>query len=63
MKKGIEWESVDKWGYLCYIGAGWYGNTIQFKDILLAQAIEEKRAETERAIRDYGKLGGTLTES
>ena len=30
---------------------------MKVKDMLLAQALEEKRAETARAVRDYGKSG------
>ena len=30
---------------------------MQVKDMLLAQALEEKRAETERAVKTFGKSG------
>ena len=36
---------------------------MQVKDMLLAQAIEEKRTETERAVKTFGKLGENPAEA
>ena len=51
-----EWrvKSVDRWGYLCYIGTRWERSTIKVKDMILKEALEEKRAETARAVTDFG---------
>ena len=35
---------------------------MKVKDMLLAEALEEKRAETARAVKTFGKADGTVTE-
>ena len=51
-----EWsgKSVDRWGYLCYIGTRWDEYPIKVKDMILKEALEEKRAEAARAVSDFG---------
>ena len=50
-----EWrgKSVDKWDCLCYIGAEHEGGTMKVKDMILKEALEEKRVETAHAIEEF----------
>ena len=47
-------ERVDKWGYLYYIGTSWEYGTIQVKDMVLKQAIEQRRVDTGRVTENLG---------
>ena len=54
---GWRGKSVDRWDYLCYAGTRWEGYPIKVKDMILKEALEEKRAETARAVSDFGSGG------
>lgn len=47
---------------MCFWGYVDYQQKCKMKDMLLAEALEERRAATEEAVRTFGKSDGVPTE-